>query len=164
MRLVLLRALVVVILAVFSGLAVNSGQIFALLHKVPVQAAEDYAPIPVELPFVRTWQQEGKLLVDARAFDNYSAGHIAGAYSVPIGDQQRLQALVDCCVRRTEVLVYCSSISCSDAFTMGEQLFVSGFKRVYLYDAGFTEWQQQQPWVTGSQRQLDNTVKEGGER
>ncbi len=164
MRLVLLRAALVAVLAVVSGLIINSGQLNALLHQVAVQDAADYAPRPVELPFVRTWQRAGKLIVDARALDSYTEGHIAGAYSAPVGDQQRLQALVDCCVQRAEVLVYCSSITCSDSFAVGELLFVAGFKQVYLYEAGFADWlQQQQLWASGSLSQVDSVQSGGGE-
>lgn len=165
MRLVFLRAALVVVLAGISGLAVNSNQLYALLHKVAVQAAQDYAPRPVELPFVRDWQRQGKLMVDAREYASYTEGHIGGAYSAPAGDSQRLQALVDCCVQRAEVLVYCSSITCSDSFAVGEQLFVGGFKQVYLYEGGFADWMvQRQALVSGSSRPGDSAGSGGGDR
>jgi len=165
MKSVFLRAAVVVALATVSGVAVNFGQITAVWHQQAVQSAEDYAPRPVELDFVLSWQQQGKLIVDARSRNNYLDGHLSGAYSVPVGDQQRLQAVVDCCGQSAQVLVYCSSITCSDSFTLGEQLFISGFTQVYLYEGGFADWLQHgQALVSGAHRQSDTAQLKGGQQ
>ena len=137
----LFRAAVIIALALITGLTINHAQICALWHGAEVHRVEDYAPQPVELDFVQQWQQRGLLIVDARSRDNYDAGHIVSAHSVPAGDQQQLQALVACCIERGALLVYCSSESCVDSFIVGEALFVAGFNEIYLYEAGFTDWQ-----------------------
>ncbi len=151
MRLMVLRVGIIIIMAVLTGFTVHHRQIYPLLQQLwqaqDIHLAENYAPRPVELAFVRQWQQDGGLLVDARSTDNYAAGHLADAFSLPAGDQYQLRQLVDCCVRRGAVVVYCSSITCSDSFIVGEALYVAGFNDIYLYEAGFDDWQRQRQAV-----------------
>lgn len=135
------RCAIIIAIALITGLTVNHVQIGALWRHVEVHLVKNYAPLPVELDFVLQWQQQGKLIVDARSQDNYADGHIARAHSVPVADQLQLQAVVDCCIEGGQVLVYCSSTSCVDSFIVGEALFVAGFNQIYLYEAGFAGWQ-----------------------
>jgi rhodanese-related sulfurtransferase len=142
-------------LALATGLGLNFSQILSVLHPVTPSVTTNYSPRPVELPFVKLWSQQDKLIVDARSLDNYLAGHIAAAHSVPAGDQIQLQKLVACCLNRGSVVVYCSSITCADSFNVGEALFGAGFSDIYLYAAGFADWlQHQQPVVIGMEGKL----------
>lgn len=146
----LYRAAVIVAVALVTGLTINHAQFGALWQRDELHRVEDYAPMPVELDFVQQWQQRGQLIVDARSCDNYADAHIITAHSVPAGDQRQLQALVDCCIGRDAVLVYCSCASCVDSFIVGEELFVAGFNQIYLYEAGFVGWQGANQPVTVS--------------
>ena len=72
----LCRAAVIIALALVTGLTINHVQIGALWRHVEVHLVENYAPLPVDLDFVQQWQQQGKLIVDARSQNNYADGHI----------------------------------------------------------------------------------------
>lgn len=142
MKSLLNQIALIVALAVITGLVVHGSSLFILWNSAEIHAAEAYAPQPVERGFVQQWQNDGNLIVDARSHDEYQLAHIPTAYSVAAGDLQALKALVDCCLNRQQVVVYCSGFDCTDSFTVGEALYVAGFSEIYLYEAGFSGWQQ----------------------
>jgi len=144
MRSLFKRMTLIIALAVITGAVLHGPSIYSLWQNTAVHDLELYSPQPVERSFVQQWVQKGQLIVDARSHSDYLNGHIGRAHSVPAGDGQRLHDVVACCVDRQQVLVYCSSVSCSDSFTVGEALFVAGFTQVYLYEGGFADWQQGQ--------------------
>lgn len=143
MRSLLKRMALIVALAVLTGALLHGQSIYYTLWQTDtVNSFELYSPQPIEREFVQQWLQEGKLIVDARSHNDYLDAHIDNAYSVPAGDVQRLNKIVDCCVSREQVVVYCTGFSCSDSFTVGEALYAAGFSEVYLYEGGFADWQQ----------------------
>lgn len=142
MKSLLSQMALIVALSAATGLALHGKSLFILWNSSAIHAAEAYAPQPVEREFVQQWLDDGKLIVDARSHDDYLLGHISTAYSVAAGDLQALKSLVDCCLNRQQVVVYCSGIDCTDSFTVGEALYVAGFSGIYLYEAGFSGWQQ----------------------
>lgn len=142
MKSLLNQMALIIVLSITTGFVVHHRSVFTLWNSVAIHAAEAYAPQPVEREFVQQWLNEGKLIVDARTGDDYLLGHISTAYSVAAGDVQSLNDLVDCCLNRQQVVVYCTGFDCSDSFTVGEALYVAGFSEIYLYEAGFSGWQQ----------------------
>ncbi|OEU75505.1 MAG: hypothetical protein BA874_03095 [Desulfuromonadales bacterium C00003068] len=142
MKSLLSQMALIVALSVITGLVVHGKSLVLLWNSTAVHAVEAYAPQPVEREFVQQWLSDGKLIVDARSGDDYQLDHIASAYSVAAGDLQALKALVDCCLKRQQLVVYCSGFDCTDSFTVGEALYVAGFSEIYLYEAGFSGWQQ----------------------
>lgn len=136
------QMVLIIALAAATGLVLHGKALFVLWNSAAIHTSETYAPQPVERQFVQQWLNDGKLIVDARSGDDYRTDHIPTAYSVAAGDPAALQAVVECCVNRQQVVVYCSGIDCSDSFTVGEALYVAGFGEIYLYEAGFADWQQ----------------------
>src|SRR5688572_14021368 len=78
------------------------------------------------------------LLLDVRPEAEYSAGHIAGARSVPIGELRRqLRALP----KGSEVVAYCRGPYCVYADDAVRELRRRGFRARRLID-GFPEWKR----------------------
>ncbi|HJU83793.1 MAG TPA: rhodanese-like domain-containing protein [Holophagaceae bacterium] len=92
----------------------------------------------------------GVLFFDARRSEEFEAGHIAGAHSVPVWEDGLTERLVALEGRpgfpprkarlATPVLVYCSGGACEDSHLLAEQLFPLGFGNVLIYTGGFPDW------------------------
>ena len=82
-------------------------------------------------------QRRGEVVVlDTRPADEYAAGHIAGALSMPIGDLQRRLTRLP---KRRQYVAYCRGPYCVYADRAVELLRRSGRRAQRLID-GFPEW------------------------
>lgn len=101
-------------------------------------------PSPVELDEVDDLLAEGALLVDARNIDDYKAGHLKGAVSLPIGE---VDSRIDDFKRQVQsdrpLILYCNGFGCPDSFDLGVVLLRSGFTDVSVYEGGYPEWRDQ---------------------
>lgn len=80
----------------------------------------------------------GVLVLDVRPDAEYSAGHIAGARSVPVGELRRhLRALP----KDSDVVAYCRGPYCVYADDAVRELNRKGFRARRLID-GFPEWKR----------------------
>lgn len=83
------------------------------------------------------------LFVDVRSTDEYAAGHISEAISLPF---QRLDAHVDTLVELASsnrpLVVYCSNRKCDDALMLAIELRNIGAQDLWLFVDGFEIWQQ----------------------
>ena len=94
-------------------------------------------PEPVGMRELLARIKKGEVVVlDTRPLSEFSAGHIAGAISVPVEElKQRLQKLP----KRTEYVAYCRGPYCIYADRAVELLRKSGRKAQRLSE-GFPEW------------------------
>lgn len=83
--------------------------------------------------------REGRVvLLDVRPPEEYAAGHIQGALSVPIGDlEQRLRELP----RDQEIVAYCRGPYCLFSRQAVERLRSHGF-RAHRMEEGVAEWEE----------------------
>lgn len=79
---------------------------------------------------------EGVTLLDVRPEDEFAAGHLPGALSMPL---DRLEAAIAALPRDREVIAYCRGPYCVLSFEAVEMLRARGFKARRLED-GFPEW------------------------
>ena len=95
---------------------------------------------PVDLETLRRRVRQGKATVlDVRPPEEYAAGHIAGAISVPLAQlEQRLNELP----RDREIVAYCRGPYCVLSVHAVETLRRRGFRAVRLED-GVADWQAQ---------------------
>ncbi len=79
--------------------------------------------------------------IDARLSDDYVAGHIDGAISVPINatDENR-RSIVASLSKDHPLVVYCESSGCAYAKSIGAELVRDGFTNVNLYTDGWRGW------------------------
>lgn len=75
-------------------------------------------------------------LLDVRPEDEFAAGHLAGAISMPLRELERRLAALP---RRREIVAYCRGAYCVLAFEAVALLRRRGFKARRL-DGGFPEW------------------------
>ena len=86
---------------------------------------------------LRTRVRKGEVtLLDVRPPEEYAAGHIPGALSVPLPDLARQLARLP---KRREVVAYCRGPYCVMAIEAVRQLRAKGFKAVRL-EAGVLDW------------------------
>lgn len=100
-------------------------------------------PLQMQLPMVQQFQSAGgALILDVREPEEYRAGHIAGAYSLPydeaITDPERLERLDP---GGRPIIVYCGGGTCELSMNMAFALLEAGKRRVLVYMGGFPEWQ-----------------------
>ncbi len=111
-------------------------------------------PLQLQLPrFKQLFDKGAVLVVDARDPDEYAAGHIRGAISLPYDevatDTERL-AKVDSGGR--PIVVYCGGGTCEVSIQLAETLIAAGKHRVLVYLGGYPEWEGAgDPIVRGNQ-------------
>jgi len=153
---ILLEALIIVTLSGTIGLSVNYSMVMnaftgkAVQGKPPANkqvakqessVAEQLFPNPIELDEIDEMLADGALLVDARNNEDYKAGHLAEAISLPLGqvnsmlDSFRQQVAED-----QPLILYCNGFGCPDSFDLGVLLLKAGYQQVWVYEGGFPEW------------------------
>lgn len=81
------------------------------------------------------------VIFDARAREQYEAGHLPRALNLPVGEaDQRLGTYADRLTMETSILTYCGGADCGDALELVLKLREYGFKNVTLYPGGYAEW------------------------
>lgn len=101
------------------------------------------AGIPVTfLAGARTRVDDAATMVfDARVPEQYEAGHLPRALSLPVADvAHRIGTYVSQLTPETPILVYCGGADCDDALELALRLREYGFTDLTLYPGGFAEW------------------------
>lgn len=86
--------------------------------------------------------KEGRHLVfDARPQDDYDAGHLPTAMSLPERDVDTYFEQYEMLLTPEQpLLVYCSGQECDESLVLAEFLINQGFTNVTLFVGGYTEW------------------------
>lgn len=110
-------------------------------HHIEHRAFRAGVPV-VFLPGVRVRLQDSATVVlDAREPENYEAGHLPGALSLPVGQaEERLGDYAALLTPQTPLLLYCDGADCADALELALKLREYGFEDVTLYPGGYAEW------------------------
>ena len=88
-------------------------------------------------------KQGGSLFVDARPSDEFAAGHIAGAESIPFKEfEAHFSTLENWVVWDKELVIYCSSRDCDDALQLALTLREMGATHLILFIDGFALWEK----------------------
>jgi rhodanese-related sulfurtransferase len=118
---------------------------------IPVfmRATAPHLPLPqgvttMALPQVRAVVGANSMLVlDARSAEEYAAGHIPGALSLPLDAfEERFLDLAEIIGGAPEVLVYCASEDCGDGAGLADRLREACQGRVYLFEHGWRKWSE----------------------
>lgn len=81
------------------------------------------------------------VVFDARIPAQYAAGHLPGAFSLPLEDVERQLGAHAARLRPdTPILVYCGGADCTDALELALKLRELGFADLTLYPGGYAEW------------------------
>ena len=100
-------------------------------------------PVKIQLGAVKQLvDAAAAVLIDAREPDEYAAGHIPGAISMPYDEissqPERLENLDD---GGKAIIVYCGGGKCELSLSMAWDLIYAGKTRVVVYEGGFPEWE-----------------------
>lgn len=91
--------------------------------------------------FLQLYHRFGSFVVDARDAGSYEYGHIKNAISLPAKTFTSVPDNIAEKLRKaTVVIVYCSSMSCSESFFIAQQLKKNGVDSVMVYPQGWNEW------------------------
>ncbi len=81
------------------------------------------------------------VVFDARVPVEYAAGHLPGAFSLPVAEvDRRIVDHVHRLTPETSILVYCGGLDCDDALELALRLREFGFQDLTLYPGGHAEW------------------------
>ncbi len=110
-------------------------------------------PIEIRLEAVaRLFEHDAAAFIDAREPDEYAAGHIPRAISMPYdavsAEPERLEQFD---AGGKPIVVYCGGGNCELSLSLAWDLIYAGQQRVVVYMGGFPEWEQAgQPVETGA--------------
>jgi rhodanese-related sulfurtransferase len=113
----------------------------------PPRFAADPASVERELSSGDAWAAYTLHLpfLDARRTPDYTEGHVAGAWNVPVWE-----ASLDARVTEFEALanpgpkdpivIYCSGGGCEDSHLLARKLVALGYRNLLIYEGGFPDW------------------------
>lgn len=108
-------------------------------------------PLPLGLMQVKEFHDRKEaVIVDARDVSAFTAGHISGAVSLPLGEADaRLAEFAKRYPPTTLLVVYCNGYDCHDSHALAGKLITAGFTTVFVFEGGFPEWEAAGYPVTG---------------
>ncbi|MBC7363858.1 MAG: rhodanese-like domain-containing protein [Candidatus Aminicenantes bacterium] len=89
------------------------------------------------------WASGEALMVDSRSREEYAAGHVPGAFSLPLvevknGQDNLLQLLPE----DKPLVVYCEGGSCQTSLALAKILSKKGYRNIKVFSGGWEEWLQ----------------------
>lgn len=123
---------------------------------VPAKAnpGAQFAPSPQEvireISSAAAWEayQLRIPFLDARRSSDFEAGHVTGAWSVPIWETSAAARITEFEARanpaaQSPIVIYCSGGACSDSRLLAKKLVELGYRDLLLYQDGFPDWVRQ---------------------
>lgn len=88
------------------------------------------------------FDEKSVLIIDARSTATYRYAHIPGAKLATIAEPDSLKWL-ETLSKSTPCLVYCGSKTCKMSSKLSKYMIDLGFKKIYLFEGGYAEWDAQ---------------------
>ena len=108
-------------------------------HHIEQLAKADGIPTISAFDVKTAFREKSALFVDARPADEFVTGHISGAISVPLVDDD---ARLDLLETARPLIIYCDGPTCDDALNLCRELRANGLENVRLFTDGFELWQR----------------------
>jgi len=89
------------------------------------------------------------LFIDARDYVEYEIGHIKNAVSLPYLDFDEYKTILDTIPKSRPIVAYCDGKDCDLSILLGDKLFETGYKEVYIFFGGWIDWQMANYPVAG---------------
>lgn len=141
----ILGALAIVLGSAALGLLVNHFSPYGIPVVPRTEAAR--VPLPPGLTGITVEQAKAALeagstpFLDARDSAKYAAGHLPGAYHLPIAEfEPRFLDLADKLERAPQVVVYCDRADCGEAIELAERLKEAYQGQVLVFVDGWNAW------------------------
>jgi rhodanese-related sulfurtransferase len=82
-------------------------------------------------------------LLDARSSDEFKAGHLPKARSLPFYEMDKFQAsALAGLAKDSPIVIYCEGVGCELSFFLGRELAAQGYTHLRIFYGGYPEWQQ----------------------
>jgi len=107
------------------------------LVKTHLASKDDLEPIPAD-ELLKRMKQKRATVIDVRPVEEYAAGHVAGALSIPV---EALEKHWKELPAGREIVAYCRGPYCLLAYEAVAKLRRKGFKARRM-EKGFPEWRQ----------------------
>ena len=142
MRRTIQRALLIVLVGGALGLVANAISPRGIPYVAPPQPKlqeQDVVPLPEAREL---WKSGAVFFLDARASADYTAGHIANAFGLPIEEfDQRYPAVAAMLTPDSIIIVYCDGQQCDLSHRLMVKLRELGYRHVRVLVNGWTAWQ-----------------------
>ncbi len=90
----------------------------------------------------RLYDSGKHIFVDARSPEDYEAGHIPGAVSLPVGRfEEYIAAFQERYPPDAAIITYCSGRTCQDSHHLAEYLMAVGYDNINVFIDGFPGWE-----------------------
>ena len=99
-------------------------------------------PIAIKLGQAYKLFKQNIIFIDARANEDYKAGHIKGALNLPYYNFDPYKKILEKIPKNDILVTYCAGSDCDLSILLGKQLFEMGYKRVYIFFDGWNEWEK----------------------
>jgi len=150
-RKLFVRALLLVAAAAAAGIAFNLAGGIPLVAPprviLPDESRGEELPDQdglhmVGLEAARRFIDEGLgTVVDARSPEQYAAGHLPGAIDCHAYELEvYLPKLLELAPLDRPLLLYCNGEDCEDSRFLAQTLDELGYRRLYIYEGGFSQW------------------------
>ena len=137
----ILRAVLIAVVGAAFGLLHNAVSARHIPYFAPPKVApgpSDYIPVDEAGQF---WLASSGFFLDARAPADYAAGHITGAYSLPVADfDSRYPDVANMLTLESRLVVYCDGLECDLSHDLTTRLRQLGYRNVRIFKNGWTEW------------------------
>jgi len=84
-----------------------------------------------------------RIVLDVRPREIYDQGHLPSALSYPLMDfDEIIGRILGSLKRESAILVYCSSVECTDSHTFAERLKKLRYNNIKVFSGGYRQWQE----------------------
>jgi rhodanese-related sulfurtransferase len=145
LRKTIIGAVLIVLAAVFLGLAAN----FSLFQKFLNGEFRERLFSPEKYPGIvliglaeaeELFVRREALFIDSRPQQKFSKGHILNAVSIPLEDNKtKLRSPINAPLEQT-IVVYCDGGDCQESLALAKVLSGQGYKNIRVFTGGYAEW------------------------
>ena len=97
-------------------------------------------PIAINLKQAYKLYKKNIVFLDARDHEDYKEGHIKNALNLPFYDFEKYKDVLNNIPKNSALVTYCAGTDCDLSILLGNQLFDSGYKKVYIFFGGWNDW------------------------
>src|SRR5882724_11543254 len=134
-------ALLIVVAGAVVGLAANAVSPKRIPYITPPKAPPHTQDTVTLKEAQELWASGSAFFLDARATSDYTAGHIAGALSLPVEEfDDHYSQVAGMLTPDSAIVVYCDGVECDLSHRLMARLRDSGYHNVRLIVNGWTTW------------------------
>jgi len=112
------------------------------INKEPKKKKETELSKPAAINLEQAYKlhQQNVLFIDARELADYQYAHIKNAINIPFDHFDEHKYKLDEIGKERTIVTYCAGTDCDLSILLGNILFETGYKKVYIFFGGWNEW------------------------